>query len=103
MDSPWILTVDNIFLDVAQELPDNSYLENNGISPGSQNTAMDDRMKRIAKDVLEMKDGEYGSKKMSETIGGCALNTSRAANFFLQAKYGSSFSKVKTIGCIGDD
>jgi sugar/nucleoside kinase (ribokinase family) len=50
-----------------------------------------------------MEDGEYGSKKLSVTVGGCAMNTSRAANKYLQAMYGEDFSKVYTLGCIGKD
>ena len=34
-ENPWILTVDNIFLDVARSLPDNSFLLENNLIPGS--------------------------------------------------------------------
>jgi sugar/nucleoside kinase (ribokinase family) len=42
LQSPWIISLDNIFLDVARELPDNSYLNDNNIVPGTQNTALTD-------------------------------------------------------------
>ena len=48
LDSPWIMSIDNIFLDVARELPDNTYLLDNNIVPGSQNTAFTDEFKRVA-------------------------------------------------------
>jgi len=50
-----------------------------------------------------MEDGLYGSKEISTTIGGCAMNTSRAANFYLQALEGQESSRVKTLGSIGKD
>jgi hypothetical protein len=49
-----------------------------------------------------MSDGDrYGSKVLSTTVGGCAMNTTRAANFYLQA-YGYG-NKVVTVGSIGKD
>ena len=61
-------------------------------------------MKDVAKKVLDMKDSEYGSKELSATVGGCAVNTSRGANMYLQAlPSGSQFNKVITVGCIGGD
>jgi len=34
-DGPWIITLDNIFVDVTRELSDNTFLEENDIKPGS--------------------------------------------------------------------
>jgi len=54
--------------------------------------------------LIALKDGEQGSKEMSRSIGGCAMNTSRAANYYLQARLGEEASdKIKTLGSIGDD
>ena len=50
-----------------------------------------------------MDDGFYGSKKISNSVGGCAMNTSRAANFYIQALLGTKHSLVKTLGSIGKD
>jgi sugar/nucleoside kinase (ribokinase family) len=50
-----------------------------------------------------MEDGLYDSKKISNSVGGCAINTSRAANFYLQALMGDNQSLVKTLGSIGKD
>lgn len=51
-----------------------------------------------------MKDGDYDSKKMSETVGGCAMNTCRSAHFYLQALLGEDVpSKILTLGSIGND
>jgi hypothetical protein len=46
--TPWIVSVDNIFLDVASEFPNNDFLVEHGIKPGTQNTAIDDRLKSVA-------------------------------------------------------
>ena len=62
IDGPWIFGIDNIFVDVAVELPDNSFLIENGVEPGSQNTAMTPEMKEVAKMILEMKNGEFNCK-----------------------------------------
>ena len=101
--SPWIMSIDNIFLDVAVNLPDNKFLEDNDIIPGTQNTALDDKMKQVARQLFIMTNGEYGSKQISKTVGGCAMNTSRAANFYLQAQFGTESSLVYTLGCVGKD
>ena len=82
-NNAWILSLDNIFLDVAREFPNNSFIEENGVVPGTQNTATNPELKEFAKKIFEMQDGEYDSKKMSGTVGGCAMNTSRSANFYL--------------------
>lgn len=51
-----------------------------------------------------MRDGENGSKELSATVGGCAMNTGRSANFYLQAKFGMDFpSRIMTLGSIGID
>lgn len=51
-----------------------------------------------------MRDGEYGSKELSATVGGCAMNTSRAANIYLKSlPEGPKESKVVTLGAIGKD
>ena len=47
-NSPWIMSIDNIFVDVARDFPDNKYLEENNIVPGTQNTALTDELKRVA-------------------------------------------------------
>ena len=61
-------------------------------------------MKDVAKKVLEMKDGDYGSKELSSTVGGCSVNTSRGANMYLQALPSGGFiNKVITAGSIGGD
>ena len=91
------------FLDVAVNLPDNKFLEDNDIIPGTQNTALDDKMKQVARQLFIMTNGEYGSKQISKTVGGCAMNTSRAANFYLQAQFGTESSLVYTLGCVGKD
>ena len=71
-------------MDVARKLPSNDFLLQNNMVPGSQNTATNDHLKSVAKKILEMKDGEeYGSTELSKTVGGCAMNTTRAANFYL--------------------
>ena len=68
------------------QMPDNSFLIDNGIKPGSLYTALTPEMIKVAKDIIEMEDGgKYGSKKLSTCLGGCAMNTSRAANFYLLA------------------
>jgi len=61
-ENPWILTVDNIFLDVARSLPDNSFLLENKLIPGSQYTATTPELKQFAQKIFEMRDGEQGSK-----------------------------------------
>jgi sugar/nucleoside kinase (ribokinase family) len=60
-------------------------------------------MKSVALEVIKMEDGLYGSKRISNTVGGCAMNTSRAANFYIQALLGNQNSLVKTLGSIGKD
>lgn len=102
-DLPWLMTIDNIFFDVARKFPDNKFLEERSIQPGTQNTAFSDKDKSVALEIITMKDGLYGSKKISATVGGCALNTSRAANFYLQAVNGKHFKKVYTLGVVGQD
>jgi hypothetical protein len=86
---PWILTLDNIFVDVARNFPDNQFLLENNIEPGTQNTALTDDMKQFALKVIQMKDDSeednYGSTELSSTLGGCGLNTARAANEYLKA------------------
>ena len=82
IEGPWIFTIDNIFVELAREFPDNSFLIQNGVKPGSQNTAITPEMKAVAKKVLEMKDGELGSKELCATAGGCAVSTSRSANVY---------------------
>lgn len=60
-------------------------------------------MKQVAIEIIQMEDGLFGSKKISATVGGCAMNTSRAAHKYLQATNGFEFQKVVTLGCVGDD
>ena len=51
-----------------------------------------------------MKTGDFGCKELSTTVGGCAVNTSRAANFYLKALPNAPYNyKVVTIGSIGGD
>jgi sugar/nucleoside kinase (ribokinase family) len=55
-----------------------------------------------------MEDGELGTKLLTSTVGGCAVNTTRSANFYLQAMGKSKCSadfdeRVMTIGAIGSD
>ena len=87
------------------QMPDNSFLIENGIKPGSQNTALTPEVEKVAKTILEMEDGgKYGSKKLSVALGGCAMNTTRAANYYLLATSQESYSKkVVTVGSIGED
>ena len=102
--APWILSVDNIFLDIAIQLPNNQFITDHGFVPGSQYTATTAALKEFAQKLINMKEGEHGSKEMSRTVGGCAMNTSRSANLYLQALYGEkSEGRVKTMGSIGDD
>ena len=70
ISQPWIFTIDNIFMDVARQLPSNDFLLQNNVVPGSQNTATNDHLKSVAKKILEMQDGDYGSKELSKTVGG---------------------------------
>jgi hypothetical protein len=77
------MSVDNIFLDIAREFPDNQFLVDNNVLPGTQNTATTDHMKSVATKIISMKAGEFDSKEIAKTVGGCAMNTSRAANFYL--------------------
>ena len=68
-------------------MPNNQFLIDNGIKPGSLYTALTPEMIKVAKDIMEMEDGgKYGSKKLSIVLGGCAMNTSRAANYYLLAQ-----------------
>jgi len=58
--------------------------------------------------ILELKDGELDTKVLTSTVGGCAVNTSRSANFFLQSvgkrRRSVDFNeRVMTIGAIGSD
>lgn len=72
--------------------------------PGAQYTATTAALKEFAQKLIDMKDGEHGSKEMSRTVGGCSMNTSRSAHFYLQALCGEkSEGRVKTMGSIGDD
>ena len=105
---PWVITIDNIFIDVAREIPDNALLLNNGIKPGSQNTAVTEEMKAFAKKIIEMGDDELGTKLITSTVGGCAVNTTRSANFYLRAQgklqNTHDFNeRIMTIGAIGSD
>ena len=77
----------------------------NGIKPGTQNTAVTSQLKDVAKTILEMRDDDqYRSKKLCATVGGCSMNTSRAANMYLKALPGGSlYNKVITLGAIGGD
>ncbi len=52
-----------------------------------------------------MSDGDkFGSKKLCATVGGCSMNTSRAANMYLKSLPGGGlFNKVITLGSIGGD
>jgi bifunctional ADP-heptose synthase (sugar kinase/adenylyltransferase) len=52
-------------------------------------------MKQVAREIFEMENS------VSTTVGGCAMNTARAANFYLQAL--DLKSKVLTVGSIGTD
>jgi esterase/lipase superfamily enzyme len=52
-------------------------------------------MKEVAHQIFKMED------VLSTTVGGCAMNTARAANFYLQAK--DLNRKVMTVGSIGKD
>jgi len=80
----WLIALDNIFVDIAVALKDNTFLVKNNPVPGQQYTATTDELKQVTQEIFDMKDGdEYGSKKISETVGGCAMNTGRAANFYL--------------------
>ena len=47
-DKPWLITIDNIFLDVAKELTSDQWLIDRNVTPGSQNTAYTPEMKRVA-------------------------------------------------------
>ena len=103
-DQPLLFTLDNIFLDVARKFKDNLFLQENNIKPGTQNTALDAEMKMVAKKILMMKDGEYGSEELCATPGGCAMNTCRAANmYFLGLDEQKYKNKVITLGSIGQD
>ena len=98
-EGPLIFTIDNVFLDIAKELPDNSFLEANGVKPGSQNTALTQDLKDVVKKIM---DSDF--KELSTTVGGCAMNTTRAANFYFQAHPKGPFAqKVLTVGSIGSD
>lgn len=51
-----------------------------------------------------MRDGEYGSKELSSTVGGCSMNTCRAANIYMKAvPEGAEYPRVITLGAIGKD
>ena len=52
-------------------------------------------MKQVAREIFEMENS------VSTTVGGCAMNTARAANFYLQAL--DLKNKVLTVGSIGTD
>ena len=62
-------------------------------------------MLKVAKDIIEMDEGsKYGFKRLSICLGGCAMNTTRAANYyFLAQPFGEIQRKVMTVGSIGDD
>ena len=96
---PWIVSIDNIFLDIAKELKSDEFLIENGIKPGSQNTAFDFLMREVATKILTSSNEEMA--ELSRTAGGCAMNTSRAANYFLNAR--EQPSRVLTMGSIGQD
>jgi len=53
--------------------------------------------------VLKLRDGEYGSSSVSETVGGCSMNTSRCANFYLKCVEPTQKHRVFTSGSIGND
>ena len=76
-----------------------AFLIENGIKPGSQNTAFDVAMKEVASKILTSTDDEM--RELSRTAGGCSMNTSRAANYFLRAC--EEPGRVMTMGAIGQD
>ena len=80
-NSPWIITLDNIFVDVAIKLPSTSFLESHNLVPGSQYTADTPEKLKAAMELLSVKEGS--SEQICKTVGGCAMNTSRAANYYL--------------------
>lgn len=82
--SPLMISVDNIFIDCTVKMPNDQFWIDQNIAPGCQYTAHDDFFKEAALKVLDLK-GEYGSEQLVSTVGGCSMNTSRAANFYLQA------------------
>lgn len=97
-----MISVDNIFIDCTVKMPNDDFWRDNNIAPGCQYTAHDDFFKLAALKVLELK-GEYGSEQLVSTVGGCAMNTSRAANFYLQAIDKQYKYTIFSTGAIGQD
>ena len=79
-----MLCVDNIFVDVMVEMENNKFWEDNATQPGANYTAHDDFFKNLAKEILVLdQDPNYNAKLQARTPGGCGMNTTRAANFYL--------------------
>ena len=51
---PWLLTLDNVFVDVTVELPNNKFLIEYEVQPGTSITAMNEKLKNTAEKVLKM-------------------------------------------------
>ena len=100
--SPLMISVDNIFIDCTVKMPNDDFWTENNIKPGVQYTAHDNFFKMAALKVLELK-GEYGSEQLVSTVGGCSMNTSRAANFYLQAVDKKYMYTIFSTGSIGQD
>lgn len=83
-------------------MPNDNFWKDNNIQPGCQYTAHDDFFRDAALSVLNLQ-GEYESEQLVKTVGGCAMNTSRAANFYLKSIDKKFSNRIFSTGCIGQD
>lgn len=83
-------------------MPNDNFWKDNNIQPGCQYTAHDQFFKDAALKVLNLQ-GEYDSVQLVKTVGGCAMNTSRAANFYLNSIDQKWKNRIFSTGSIGQD
>jgi hypothetical protein len=62
-------------------------------------------LKNVAYKILSTENGDYeGALKLAKTAGGCSVNTSLAANYYLECLDNSKFqNRILTLGSIGQD
>lgn len=60
-------------------------------------------MKNVAYKILNTNNGEYdGAQQLAKTAGGCSVNTSLAANYYLECLEDPKFqNRIMTLGSIG--
>ena len=94
INTPWILSIDNILVEIVIKLQTNQLLLDCGLVPGQNHTENNS--------LFTEKISNFSQE--SKIISGPAMNASRAANFYLQACLNSQADgRVRTLGALGND